>query len=455
MTEKFNEQGGVSTMDPSILRRWISSKLMTSMSSQASLNKKRKQLERKRRRAGELHVVEYFHQVDDGYSHLAAQVLYDLSQRYDIQLRCHIVTGAYDNNMPEPELLTALSAYDAGKIASHYSLNFPRQAKEPDQNYINLALSIMAKLDNQSRIESMQLIGAALWSHDYQKLKILAKKLGVASVSEVLTVTANGNARRKALKHYSGGMFYYAKEWYWGIDRLYHLEQRLADLGIDRKANTPMIAPRQNIILGQAQDNGSLTLEIFASLRSPYTAIVFDRAVALAAGTGVTLDVKPILPMVMRGVPATSEKGMYIFTDAAREAWAADVPYGQFYDPIGEPVRRCYSLYPWAHKQGKGTQLLSSFLNAAFAQGINTNTDIGLKTVVENAGLDWETAKRSLANDDWKELLEQNRMLMYQHGLWGVPSFRLLNAQKEVVLAIWGQDRLWLIAREIQRILNS
>ncbi len=92
---------------------------------------------------------------------------------------------------------------------------------------------------------------------------------------------------------------------------------------------------------GPLKDDGSLTLEVYPSLRSPYTSIVFDRALQLARDTGVKLVVRPVLPMVMRGVPATPEKGMYIFSDVQREAQEAGVPFGNIYDPIGEP---CASL---------------------------------------------------------------------------------------------------------------
>ena len=44
---------------------------------------------------------------------------------------------------------------------------------------------------------------------------------------------------------------------------------------------------------------------------------------------------------------------------------------------------------------------------------------------------------------------------MYECGLWGVPSFRLLDETGEQVLALWGQDRLWLFSREIQRLLRD
>ena len=42
----------------------------------------------------------------------------------------------------------------------------------------------------------------------------------------------------------------------------------------------------------------------------------------LVRESGINLEIKPVLPMVMRGVPATRQKGMYIFKDAAREARA-------------------------------------------------------------------------------------------------------------------------------------
>ena len=159
--------------------------------------------------------------------------------------------------------------------------------------------------------------------------------------------------------------------------------------------------------------------------------------------------------MVMRGVPATRQKGMYIFTDAAREARTLGVKWGNFYDPIGEPVRRAYSLYPWAVEQGKGMELLSAFLQAAFYQGINTDTDRGLRHVLQRAGLSWQDADKIIGNSYWEQQLEQNRLAMYDFGCWGVPSFRLLDARGDMALAVWGQDRLWLVAREIQRLLEN
>ena len=459
MAKQFKEQGGAATMDPSAAYRWLSSLVMSKVISPERLMAKRQKVEKRRQASGASHVVEYFHQVEDGYSHLAVQALMGFSNRYDIELRCHLVAGPSGDNAVEPELLIKLSQYDASFIAPHYGLEAPGANALPDREAIELAESVIATtiLTGQASADFAYLaeaVGSALWSGDKVALTKLAEQHGCVSAQQREDCLALGNARRAELKHYSGAMFYYGEEWYWGVDRLHYLEGRLAELGADLDPQKPILIPRFEVQAGKHRDNGSLTLEIYPSLRSPYTAVVFDQALKLAEVTGVNLVVRPVLPMVMRGVPATREKGMYIFTDAAREARSAGVPFGHFRDPIGEPARNCYSLYPWACEQGRGNQLISSFLSAAFAKGVNTNNARGLKQVVENAGLDWSVAKTMLGKPGWQAILENNRLAMYEAGLWGVPSLRLLNRRGESVLALWGQDRLWLVAREIEHQLT-
>jgi len=454
MSQQFREQGGAATMDPSALTRWLTSKFIRQLIKPQRIVKQRLKVEKYRLAKGGQHIVEYFHQLDDGYSFLAAQVLQALCQRYDIELRCHLVTGPTGNNSVEPELLRQLSQYDANLIAPHYGLASLGDNPLPDQKTIQRAQSILAAQSSADFAALAVDVSAALWAGDKAMLSKLAEQYGSVSAQQCQEHVTAGNARRAELKHYSGAMFYYGGEWYWGIDRLHYLEQRLSELGVDRDPSAAKLMPRLKVESGQHKDCGNLTLEVYPSLRSPYTAIAFDQTLKLAEKTGVKLVVRPVLPMVMRGVPATREKGVYIFTDVAREARSAGVAFGDFYDPIGEPVRRCYSLYPWACKQGLGNQLLSSFLSCAFAKGINTNNDRGLKQVVEQAGLDWSVAKTIVGQTDWQAEVEENRQAMYKAGLWGVPSYQLLNSQGESVLAVWGQDRLWLVAREIERQLS-
>ncbi len=247
-------------------------------------------------------------------------------------------------------------------------------------------------------------------------------------------------------------MFWYAGEWYWGVDRLHHLECRLAALGAGRSGSACF--PRPLLDPGPIRDDGRLKLEIFPSLRSPYTAMIFERSLALAREANVAVVLRPVMPMVMRGVPAPAAKGMYIFLDTKREADALGVPFGNMYDPIGRAVVRGFSLWPFAREEGREAEYIAAFLRAAFIEGRPTGTDAGLRHVVEAAGLSWEAARPHLDSPECREELERNRVLLYEElGLWGVPSYRLRGPAGESDLCVWGQDRLWLVAAEIRRRL--
>jgi 2-hydroxychromene-2-carboxylate isomerase len=251
-------------------------------------------------------------------------------------------------------------------------------------------------------------------------------------------------------------MFWYEGEWYWGVDRLHHLERRLIGLGASKGALTTPQFDRPPLDPGTIQNDGRLSLEIFPSLRSPYTAMIFDRSLQLAESVGIPVTIRPVLPMVMRGAPVPAAKGLYIMLDTLREAEHIEAPFGNMYDPVGRAVERGFALWPFARDKGRGKEFISAFLKAAFVDGRPTGTDEGLRRVTEAAGLSFDEARPSLENEGWREELENNRRTMYDElGLWGVPSFRLRGPGNEPDLCVWGQDRLWLVAAEIRRRLGA
>ena len=111
MTEQFKEQGGAATMDPSAAFRWLSSQIMSSVISPQRQIKQRQKAEKHRHANGGRQMVEYFHQVEEGYSPQAAEALGALGERYDIELRCDLVGGPTGNNAVEPEALVKLAQY--------------------------------------------------------------------------------------------------------------------------------------------------------------------------------------------------------------------------------------------------------------------------------------------------------------------------------------------------------
>ena len=57
----------------------------------------------RRRLSGQAPTVEYFHQVDDPYSHLIAQLLTPLARRYGVRVRPWLVSPPEDSATPERE----------------------------------------------------------------------------------------------------------------------------------------------------------------------------------------------------------------------------------------------------------------------------------------------------------------------------------------------------------------
>ena len=109
-----------------------------------------------------------------------------------------------------------------------------------------------------------------------------------------------------------------------------------------------------------------------------------------------------------------------------------------------------------APSRGRAEALLAAFTHAAFAEGVDTGSDAGLRHVVERAGLAWDEARDHLDRDTgWREELEANRQELLALGLWGVPSFRLRGRPGEPDFATWGQDRLWRVEAEVRARLGG
>ncbi|MEP0391891.1 MAG: DsbA family protein [Erythrobacter sp.] len=402
LPEPENNPNGRMMTDPPAVLRHLMRRMFDRVIVPEKRAKARAKAEGQRVKDDASHVVDYFHQHDDPYSRLAEQVLDRFAERYDVELVRHEVRASGGKNQPELQKLGTWASRDAELIAPYYGLIRPSELPSPPAE------------------PSPEILDA-------------------------------GSARLAELGHYSGAMFYYGGEWYWGVDRLFYLEQRLRDLGLCRDPSLPFICPRPDIDVSCVDASG-LTLDFYPSLNSPYTSIIYDRTIAVARECGITLNHKPVLPMIMRGVPATRAKGMYIMFDTKREAEYLGVGFGPVMTPIGEPTRQIYSLLPWAREQGRDTHLLSAALDLAFRKGIALHRKSGLKQAVEQAGLNWREAKRHLGSEGWKDETARHQIEMSEElGLWGVPSYRLRGSEAHEDLCVWGQDRLWLVAAEIRR----
>ena len=431
-----------SLLMPALSQRWLSHE---------RLLKARARAERARRSAGEPHRVHYFHQVDDPYSALLAACLPALLRRYDVELVAHVVSAPADAAAPDRERLVAYSRQDAERLAQRHGLGYRDPGAQPSAAALQRATQALVAAAEQGGFAEMAgPLSADVWAGAGAGAGAAAQQgqpawaaAPQASPEQAALHVVAATALRERLGHYLGATLYYGGEWYWGLDRLHHLEQRLQDLGAQRACTTGLMFPPAPDLSAPIALADPATIDFYFSFRSPYSALVAPRVFELGRLTGARVRLRYVLPMVMRGLAVPRAKRMYISLDAAREARLRGTPFGRINDPVGRPVERGLSLMPLAERQGRGQAYVLSFMHGVWAEGIDAGSDRGLRRIAERAGLSWADAQAAQQDDAWRQAAEAHRVELLGLGLWGVPSFRVGGT------ATWGQDRLWVVQQAL------
>jgi 2-hydroxychromene-2-carboxylate isomerase len=241
-------------------------------------------------------------------------------------------------------------------------------------------------------------------------------------------------------------MLYYGGEWYWGIDRLQYLEERLQREGLN--GNTGLTrgpSPELARLLrsGGASEPG---VEAFLSFRSPYSYLAVPQLIELRNRYGIKIEVRPVLPMVMRGLPVPLAKRLYIIHDAKREADRLGIPFGRVSDPLGKGIAYCMAVFfHCAVHKGLGLELMSSLMQGIWAEARDVAHLPDLVFLAERAGIGEAEVMAALETNDWEQEAQANRDALTEMGLWGVPSFRI------GAYSSWGQDRISFVDAEMAR----
>ncbi|MDH5493921.1 MAG: DsbA family protein [Myxococcales bacterium] len=405
----------------------------------AYLGQRSQTLRRGARRAGQLlgrreRKLVFFHRVDDPHSHLLLQLLPALLRSYSIGLEMVLVGAPAPDADPEPSLRARLSLRDASELSRWYELEFPAQPTQPDATRVRRALAtLLVDRPIEIQLELAIQAGQALFGDDGAKLSRIADEQGFVPGQEVSPRLEEGARRLQAMGHYQGGTLAYAGEWYGGVDRIRHLQDRLSGEGLEA---APLLRRRDPAPTPTPHEGASL--EIFSSFRSPYSYLAIEKLRRLEGVSKLPLRFRPVLPMVTRGLSLPRAKKLYIVRDAKREADRLGIPFGRICDPLGEGVERLFAIFPLADAQGKALEYLSAAGLAVWAQARDLRRDPELRALVESVGLEWAQAREALEDESWRAIGDANRLALRELGLWGVPSFRIDD------YCTWGQDRLWL-----------
>lgn len=403
-----------------------------------------------RRLIPSLNTVIFYHRVNDPYSFLLLQAMPRFLEDFKVKLQFRFVLDLPENDSPQPELLEHYALEDGKRLAALHELVFPDDVKQPSREDALRATAILCKhRDRPQLLHLVTEVTSALWGCSTTTFQSCLKRYGTLPDRETRTLLQQASAELQNRGHYNSAMLYYGGEWYWGLDRLGHLADRLHKPGILRASGD--IADYQRQYRHVLQSYNTLRprprqvkpLDFYFSFRSPYSYLAADRVFKLAELYKIPVNVKPVMPMVTRGIPLSKAKRLYILKDARREAEKFNLPFGKICDPLGEGIEHCMGLFLYAKTQGKEKEFVVSAAEGIWAEGLDVNRPSHLKKIVERAELDWQQAQPWLGNKDWQAQVEKHASELAALGLWGVPVFRYGH------LRVWGQDRLWALEQAV------
>jgi 2-hydroxychromene-2-carboxylate isomerase len=418
---------------------------------------KRALIELRRKLTFRQRVVHVFLQLDDPYSYLLSYYLEHVAHRYKrVAFRFYLCQALSGEFMPQPGLLAEYSVTDCKLLAKEFGVPFLDIGIAPAVEYRRPLLDFLA--DEHGEEDFVQTFTKALaifWRGDSEGAARLIGRAGADQASTNVLVGKNQLKLRK-MGHYNCATMYYAGEWYWGVDRLLYLTERFDAQGLNRfKEPVPELqsleqAMQMNLPATVPAAAEKLPpLEMFYSFRSPYAYLALTRVFKIVDAFGIKLKIRPVLPMVMRGLSVPKSKLLYIANDANREARKLQVPFGKIADSVGEGAERCIAAFYYAESQGKERDFMYIAGQAIWSRAVDVATDEGMQIVAKRTGLFWPDVKAAMENDDWRPTVEANREALTDIGLWGVPSFNVGE------VAMWGQDRDWLLARKIEDMCHA
>jgi 2-hydroxychromene-2-carboxylate isomerase len=127
------------------LKSFVVPRIAAWVTGERRLQRRRAMQESRRKAASAPHVVDYFHDVTDPYSHLAAQVLDAFAACYDIRLDVHLVSPPPDWAAPERARLEDYSRLDAARLAQKAGLSFTDPGRQPEPAQAQLAAAFLGE----------------------------------------------------------------------------------------------------------------------------------------------------------------------------------------------------------------------------------------------------------------------------------------------------------------------
>lgn len=382
--------------------------------------------------------AEVYLALNDPSSFMLIQLLPDLAKRFDIEFELYLV---YENtNVPcDFSSWRKWLINNANLLARRYELISIEQI--PQLN--TLVTGQQWWQLKPKTIENALELFITVWTNKFDS--------HYAPSTPVINHQIKNQEKQSRRGHYQSATIFFSGEWYLGVERLDHLEHRLARLGLYKGLESIEYRYTQHhlkleIDTARNAEDEKQPLDVYLSIRSPYSYLGWIQAKKISECYKVPLNINIVLPLIMRGVDISQDKQRYMLFDALREARVKNIPVGKFIDPAGQGVVNSYQLFPYAEKHGKAIEYIDALFEAVFVRGMDLAKTENLVHICQQIRLDYKAAIVFSKEHDWQQITDLHQTKLDNLGFWGVPCF----TYDEV--SCWGQDKLWQIE---EKILNK
>ena len=399
-----------------------------------------RRLARARRRSKfKVATLDFYVRVNDPYCMMVLPKLAPLCQIYQVKLNPIILYELPVPHFHERQLKDTYSIQDVSDIAKILNIPLPTpNLFEPNHRHTWLATRIL--LRNQSTENFLNIAEAvfeSLWTGNHKMLKQYAMWHNTVTSEESRIELTENKQKLIKLGQTSSGMMYFDGEWYWGFDRLHHLEERL------RKERNPLSSPvwkyPPDIQLQEGMDLRHQIVKLFFSYDCPYCYLAIQQLIQLSQHYGFQIQFIPVQLPQQPQVPTTHSENRWLrLLDVSREARKKGIAFGKLVDITENTTFDLYAIHFWAEKQGKLLPWITRATAATWAEGNHFHSRAALKKfTMKCLEISSETFEGILKEDSSRKKIKKNYQHLLEIGFWDIPTIQCQD------FITWGQDRIW------------
>ena len=393
------------------------------------------------------HQVIVWIRLNDPYSYLLIQALPRFLEHFSVQLIVKILP------FQEPSHTFSHDVRDAWYLAQFHQLHFHDFQSPSEENCFVASQLLLANrhLPTADFLFLAKQVLSCLWEHQSHKLSTLVLRFRQLAAST--TQHKMLGALREFQRHgqVKSAQLYYQGEWYWGLDDLSDLGDRLTAIGLNQllhqfQLNSDSIYQDNDYLINDWEQLATIrtqkySLDYFFRFDDPLSYIYLTPLIALAEHYQLKLQLKPILNHAVSPIEWHTQLHRY-----ARLAEKYRLAFGEVCLPNEQGINICCALFHYGQQHGNADKITQALLTAIWAEGKDVTHLPHLQALLKASHCDIPQLKKYLKSVQSSPQIERYTVEWAALEVYESPSFYLQGHRR---LVFSGAHRLWAIEMAI------